>query len=198
MDGTPLVWAARRAGLDIEQRVYGPDLMRDVLDRGRAHDLRHYLYGSTPEVLADLEERLRSRLPGVAIAGTHSPPFRELTAAEEDEVVADILRSRAQVVWVGLGTPRQDDFVARMRDRLPVPLVAVGAAFDFHADRKPQAPRWMMDRGLEWLYRLLTEPRRLWRRYLIGNPIFLWGLSRGIDVVPGPPRTSLPPPARSA
>lgn len=182
-DGTPLVWAARRAGIDTPGRVYGPDLMLDVLDRGRAHGLRHYLFGSTPEVLADLEAALRARLPGVEVVGSFSPPFRDATPAEEAEAVERILASGAQAVWVGLGTPRQDEWVARFRDRLPVPLVAVGAAFDFHAGRKAQAPAWMQQCGLEWLFRLVTEPRRLWRRYLVGNPVFLYGLARGVEVV---------------
>jgi N-acetylglucosaminyldiphosphoundecaprenol N-acetyl-beta-D-mannosaminyltransferase len=188
-DGTPLVWVARRKGIETSGRVYGPDLMLDVLDRGRAHGLRHFLHGSTPEVLADLEATLRARLRGVEIVGSFSPPFRDATAAEDDEAVARIVASGAHVVWVGLGTPRQDEWVARLRDRIPVPLVAVGAAFDFHAGRKTQAPAWMQERGLEWLFRLATEPRRLWRRYLIGNPVFLLGLARGVEVVrPGEDR----------
>ncbi len=183
LDGTPLVWAARRKGLAVEERVYGPTLMADVLERGRAAGLRHYLWGSTPEVLDDLQATIARRWPDARVVGAHSPPFRDLTPAEEDEAVERIRASGAQVVWVGLGTPRQDRWVAAFRDRLPMPLVAVGAAFDFHAGRKAQAPAWMQDRGLEWLFRLATEPRRLWRRYLVGNPVFLWGLARGVEVV---------------
>lgn len=184
MDGTPLVWAARRKGIDVPQRVYGPDLMLDVMDAGREHGLRHFLHGSSQDVLDDLQANLVEQLPGLQIVGAHSPPFRALTPQEEDEAVLRIKEAGADIVWVGLGTPRQDHFVDHLRDRIPVPLVAVGAAFDFHAGRKAQAPAWMQDRGLEWLFRLVTEPRRLWRRYLIGNWIFLWGLSRGVEVVP--------------
>ncbi len=184
MDGAPLVWAARRNGMpELEGRVYGPNLMEDVLDQGRDVGLRHFLYGSSPDVLADLEIAIATTWPGATVAGSHSPPFRDLTEQEADEAVTMIKESGAQVVWVGLGTPRQDHFVAAFRDRIGIPLIAVGAAFDFHAGRKAQAPLWMQNAGLEWLFRLVTEPRRLWRRYLVGNPVFLWGLSRGVEVV---------------
>lgn len=187
MDGAPLVWAARRNGLpDLPGRVYGPTLMANVLDRGRADGLKHFLWGSTPEVLADLQAGIAKQWPGADVVGAHSPPFRDLTPAEEDDAVARINASGAQVLWVGLGTPRQDKFVAKFRDRLSMPLVAVGAAFDFHAGRKAQAPLWVQNAGLEWLFRLVSEPRRLWRRYLVGNPIFLYGLSRGVEVVDVP------------
>lgn len=177
-DGMPLVWIARRLGLPMENRVYGPDLMLAVLDRGRAVGLRHYLYGSTDDVLADLRAALTDRFPGLDIAGAESPPFRPLTPEEEGAVVDRIKGSGAHIVWVGIGTPRQDVFVDAFRDRLGVPLMAVGAAFDFHAGRKKQAPAWLQKRGLEWAFRLVTEPRRLWRRYLIGNARFAWAVAR--------------------
>ena len=175
-DGTPLVWLGRRAGLtEFTRRVYGPDLTLAVADAGRAHGLRHYLYGASPEVVERFAEQLRTRFPGIQIVGVESPPFRPLEPEEEDAFVARVRASAANVVWVGLGTPKQDRFVAAFRDRLGIPLIAVGAAFDFLAGEKPMAPRWMQDRGLEWLYRLLREPRRLWKRYLVGNLVFLWG-----------------------
>lgn len=182
MDGTPLVWTARRLGFHhCTERVYGPDLMVDVLDRGRAHAVTHFLYGGTPEGVGRLQERLLDRFPGLQIAGTMSPPFRDLTPGEEEEVERQIIESDADVVWVGLGTPAQDWFVHRFRDRLGRPLIAVGAAFDFHAGLKRQAPRALQRAGLEWAFRLAMEPRRLWRRYVIGIPVFLFGLTRGIE-----------------
>jgi N-acetylglucosaminyldiphosphoundecaprenol N-acetyl-beta-D-mannosaminyltransferase len=184
-DGTPLVWLGRRAGLDdFTSRVYGPDLTLAVCDQGRDRGLRHYLYGGSPDVVERFATELRRRFPGVEIVGVESPPFRPLEPAEEDELVDRIVASGANVVWVGLGTPKQDLFVDRFRDRLPVPVVAVGAAFDFIAGDKRSAPRWMQDRGLEWLYRLMSEPRRLWKRYLVGNVVFLWGALRGTSVEP--------------
>jgi N-acetylglucosaminyldiphosphoundecaprenol N-acetyl-beta-D-mannosaminyltransferase len=140
------------------------------------------MYGSTPEVVASLAERLNDLVPGVQVVGVESPPFRPLTEAEAAELVVRIREVRADIVWVGLGTPRQDLFVDRFRNRLSSTLVAVGAAFDFLAGTKRRAPTWMQDRGLEWAFRLGTEPGRLWRRYLMGNAEFLLGVARGIDV----------------
>jgi N-acetylglucosaminyldiphosphoundecaprenol N-acetyl-beta-D-mannosaminyltransferase len=188
-DGTPLVWIGRRAGLDgFTSRVYGPDLTVAVCDRGRAHGLRHYLYGASPEVVERFAQELRRRFPGIEIVGVESPPFRPLRDEEEAELVERIRAAGAHLVWVGLGTPKQDHFVDRFRDRVGIPLLAVGAAFDFLAGEKKMAPRWMQERGLEWLYRLLSEPRRLWKRYLIGNLVFLRGAVRGARVEPAPVR----------
>jgi N-acetylglucosaminyldiphosphoundecaprenol N-acetyl-beta-D-mannosaminyltransferase len=128
-----------------------------------------------------LVERLKLLAPGVEIVGVESPPFRPLTKAEEAELVQRVSKVRADIVWVGLGTPRQDLFIDRFRDRLGVTLIAVGAAFDFLAGTKRRAPTWMQDRGLEWAFRLATEPGRLWRRYLVGNAGFILGIARGID-----------------
>lgn len=179
-DGMPLVFAGRRfARLDVD-RCYGPDVMLETLARGRAAGLRHYFYGGTDEETARrLRENLLDRFPGLRIAGSEVPPFRPLTEAERLAAAARIDASGADVVWVGLGTPKQDFWMADMRPLLKAPvLVAVGAAFAFHAGQVPQAPRWMMRAGLEWLFRLCVEPRRLWRRYLIGNPRFLWLAAR--------------------
>jgi N-acetylglucosaminyldiphosphoundecaprenol N-acetyl-beta-D-mannosaminyltransferase len=178
-DGMPLVWIARRLGLaHMRERVYGPDLMVATIDQGRARGLRHYLYGSTPEVIALLEANLRKQYPGVELVGVESGPFRPLTEAEELELAGRITDSGADVVWVGLGTPRQDLFVDRFRDLAPATFIAIGAAFDFHAGTKRQAPRVMQRFGFEWLFRLVTEPRRLWKRYLIGNGRFVWAVLR--------------------
>lgn len=177
IDGMPLVWLARRHRLRAE-RVYGPALFAATVDRGQPNELRHYLYGSTPEVVRQLADQLRAKYPGVQIVGVHSPPFRAPRDEELDALVEDVAVNRAHVVWVGLGTPKQDDFVHLMRDRLSVPVVAVGAAFDFLAGAKRQAPGWMQRAGLEWAFRLLSEPGRLWRRYLIGNVVFLFSALR--------------------
>ena len=155
--------------------MYGPDLMAAFCARAAERDVPIYLYGGrTPEALALLQARLRERFPGLRIAGAYSPPFRELSAAEEDEVVSRIDGSGAAVVWVGTGQPKQEKWMYRMRPRLAAPLlVGVGAAFDFHAGLVSQAPRWMQRAGLEWAYRLSREPRRLWRRYARYNPRFV-------------------------
>jgi N-acetylglucosaminyldiphosphoundecaprenol N-acetyl-beta-D-mannosaminyltransferase len=182
-DGMPLVWLGRRAGLThLTSRVYGPELMGHVLDRGRVHGLRHYLYGGTPEVVERLAADLRARYPELDLVGAESPPFRALTADEEADLVARVAASGAQVMWVGLGTPKQDVFVDRFRDRLGIPVLAIGAAFDFLSGTKRMAPRWMQERGLEWLHRLVSEPRRLWKRYLVGNTMFIWGALRSTRV----------------
>jgi N-acetylglucosaminyldiphosphoundecaprenol N-acetyl-beta-D-mannosaminyltransferase len=172
-DGMPLVWLGRWRGFPVS-RVYGPDLMLALSDRGRARHLRHFYYGSTPPVLERLRDRLQQRFPGLDVAGVHAPPFHALSDTEIAATAALINAARPDIVWVGLGTPKQDEWVGRFRPLLEAPvLVAVGAAFDFHAGMVRQAPRWMMRVGLEWFFRLLMEPRRLWRRYLLGNPRFV-------------------------
>jgi N-acetylglucosaminyldiphosphoundecaprenol N-acetyl-beta-D-mannosaminyltransferase len=179
-DGQPLVWALRLLGRHLDARVYGPDLMAAYCRRSAGTGVRMYLYGGrSPEALALLTRALLERFPGLRIVGGHSPPFRELTDAERDAVVADIDDSGADVVWVGTGQPKQEKWMARMRPRLRAPvLVGVGAAFDFHAGLVPQAPPWMQSRGLEWVFRLWQEPRRLWRRYASDNPRFIAGFAR--------------------
>ena len=179
-DGMPLVWAMRSLGHERQSRVYGPELMARACERAARTGTRMYLYGGRNEgALVQLTLNLRRRYPGLRIVGGYAPPFRPLTAEEEATVVAEIDRSEADVVWVGTGQPKQELWMARMRDRLAAPvLVGVGAAFDFHAGLVPQAPHWMQDRGLEWTYRFYQEPRRLWRRYLRYNPRFLAGFAR--------------------
>ena len=168
-DGTPLAWFARRCGIDGCTRVYGPDLMGNVLDRGRELGLRHYLYGSTPEVLAALEQRIGERWPGTHIVGNESPPFSDISAGDLDTSVRRAQDLGADIVWVGMGTPKQDLLARRMAASGDATYVAVGAAFDFIAGVKKQAPAWMQRAGLEWLFRLLAEPRRLARRYVVYN-----------------------------
>jgi len=176
-DGHYIAMVGRHRGHpEMQQRVYGPDLMAEVLDRGREHGLRHYLYGSTPETVEQLAAALRERFPGVHIVGVESPPFRGLSEAEIDDMVARINGARPDLVWVGLGTPLQDRFVRDYADRLGATLVPVGAAFDFHAGTKRMAPEWVQRHGLEWAYRLASEPRRLWKRYLVGIPVFVFGV----------------------
>ncbi len=179
-DGQPLAWAMRALGAPIRARVYGPELMDRYLARSTASGVRMYLYGGRDDAaLALLARRLRERHPGLRIVGSHCPPFRPLTAAEERQVAEDIDASGADVVWVGIGQPKQELWMARMRPLLQAPLLAgVGAAFDFHAGLVAQAPAWMQRRGLEWAFRLSREPRRLWRRYARYNPRFIAAFAR--------------------
>jgi N-acetylglucosaminyldiphosphoundecaprenol N-acetyl-beta-D-mannosaminyltransferase len=179
-DGMPLVWAANLMGENLDERVYGPELMWRHCRRAAERGHRVWLYGSRDQgALAQLALNLRKAHPGLKIVGGYSPPFRELTEQEEDEVAARINADRPDVVWVGIGVPRQEKWMARMRDRLDAPVIAaVGAAFDFHAGRISQAPSWMQERGLEWTYRIAQEPRRLLPRYLYYNPAFLMAFAR--------------------
>lgn len=168
-DGAPVVWTARRLGLDEAMRVPGSELFLETIELGSRVGLRHYLYGSTEDVLERLQRALRARSPDAKLAEVESPPFRDLTDDEVDELAGRIRESRADIVWIGLGTPRQDQLIARLRGRVDAVLVAVGAAFDFLGGSKQRAPAWMQGLGLEWLHRLLSEPGRLWKRYLVGN-----------------------------
>ena len=179
-DGMPLVWALRALGEEISERVYGPELMLKACERSVETGVSHFLYGGRDEAATQaLEQSLRRRFPGLWIAGTWTPPFRALNDNELHEVAAMIDASNAGIVWVGIGSPRQELWMQRMRPLLKAPvLVGVGAAFDFHAGLVPQAPTWMGDRGLEWLYRLTREPRRLAPRYLRDNPAFVAAFAR--------------------
>ena len=179
-DGQPLVWAMNALGHELPHRVYGPDLMAHYCERAALTGARMFLYGGRDQdALVQLGLNLRSKYPGLNIVGGYVPPFRPLTAEEEGAVVDEINGARADIVWVGIGVPKQEKWMAAMRDRLQVPvLVGVGAAFDFHAGLVPQAPGWMQKMGLEWAYRLAREPRRLWKRYLRYNPRFVIGFLR--------------------
>jgi N-acetylglucosaminyldiphosphoundecaprenol N-acetyl-beta-D-mannosaminyltransferase len=174
-DGMPVVWAARWSGHPHVGRVYGPDLMLAVLERQRH---RHFFYGGGPGVAKRLAESMKRRFPQVDIAGILEPPFAPLDQLCTPEAAQAINDSRPDVVWVGMSSPKQDRWMAQMRPLLDAPvLIAVGAAFDFHTGAVRQAPLWMQRSGLEWLFRLAVEPRRLWRRYLVDNPWFLWELA---------------------
>jgi N-acetylglucosaminyldiphosphoundecaprenol N-acetyl-beta-D-mannosaminyltransferase len=174
-DGMPLVWAVNLLGEDLADRVYGPELMLRYCERSRERGHRVFLYGGRDQgSLAQLTLNLRLRFPGIKIVGGYSPPFRALTDDEDDAIARQINAARPDVVWVGIGVPKQEKWMARLRDRLDAPvLAAVGAAFDFHAGRVSMAPEWMQSRGLEWTYRIAQEPRRLLPRYLIHNPRFV-------------------------
>jgi N-acetylglucosaminyldiphosphoundecaprenol N-acetyl-beta-D-mannosaminyltransferase len=176
-DGMPLVWLGRLHGYRDMDRVYGPDLMLACCAHSVSRRYRHFVYGGGEGVAELLAERLRERFPGLQVVGTYTPPFRSLSHDEEDELIRRIEAAAPDIVWVGLSTPKQERWMAEHVGRIAAPvLIGVGAAFDFHAGLKRQAPRWMQRSGLEWLFRLVAEPRRLWRRYLVNNPAFVWRL----------------------
>lgn len=172
-DGMPLVWSLRLLGHKDATRVYGPDLTPVLLDGAAAAQIPVGFYGGSPEVLAKLIEVVHQRFGKVEVAYSYSPPFRPLSPEEDRQVVDEINESGARILFVGLNTPKQDYWMAAHKGRVQAVMVGVGAAFDFLAGAKPQAPRWMMRHGLEWLFRLATEPRRLWKRYLKHNPRFV-------------------------
>jgi exopolysaccharide biosynthesis WecB/TagA/CpsF family protein len=172
-DGQPVRWALNMIhSAKLRQRVYGPELMLRLCEAAAQEKIGIYLYGGTPDSLARLQKNLLQRIPDLAISGLESPPFRPLTPDEDSAVVARIRDSGAGLVFIGLGCPKQDHFAADHRDQIQAVQVCVGAAFDFHAGIVPMAPPWMQKRGLEWLFRLCREPRRLWRRYLVTNTQF--------------------------
>ena len=174
-DGMPLVWMAHLLGHPRVERVYGPDLLLACCEMSTRRGYRHFFYGGAPGVGERLAARLEARFPGLSVAGLYSPPFRPLTPEEDAALVDRINAARPDIVWVGLSTPKQERWMAAHVGRLQAPvLVGVGAAFDFHAGVKRQAPRWMQRSGLEWSFRLMTEPRRLGKRYLVNNPSFVW------------------------
>ena len=174
-DGMPLVWLSHWGGYPQVERIYGPQLMLDVFEQTQGTGVKHYLYGGPPGLAEQLESRLRERYPGTNIVGVYSPPFRPLTPKEDQEIIDRIDRTGADIVWVGLGCPKQEVWMAEHCGRLQAPvLMGVGAAFDFITGNKRQAPAWMQRKGLEWLFRLMAEPRRLWKRYIIYNPIFIF------------------------
>jgi N-acetylglucosaminyldiphosphoundecaprenol N-acetyl-beta-D-mannosaminyltransferase len=178
-DGMPLVWLSRLAGHAQVSRVYGPDLMLAELQRSVSTPHRHYLYGGGPGVAETLGEVMRRRFPGVEIVGTFTPPFAPVAELCTPEAVSRINAASADIVWVGISSPKQERWMALMRPHLQAPvLIGVGAAFDFHTGRVRQAPRWIQGSGFEWLFRLSQEPQRLWRRYLVDNPVFLFEIAR--------------------
>ena len=174
-DGMPLVWLSRVWSDHPVERVYGPDLLLACCNTFAAKGYRHYFYGGAPGIPERLADRLRQRFPEMCVAGTWSPPFGELPSLPDPATVDRINAARPDIVWVGLSTPKQERWMALYTGHLTAAvLVGVGAAFDFHAGEKRQAPLWMQRSGLEWLFRLATEPRRLWRRYLSNNPRFVY------------------------
>jgi len=180
-DGMPLVWALRSFGVPDQQRVYGPNLMLALCEQAEQLEHRVFLYGGRPETLDILCSNLRKRFPKLQIAGSYSPPFRALTDTEEAEVQAMIRNAAPDLLFVGISTPKQEKWMAAHRSSFPgVVMIGVGAAFDFHAGRVKQAPAWMQQRGLEWLFRLTMEPARLWKRYVLVTPWFLpfWALQK--------------------
>jgi N-acetylglucosaminyldiphosphoundecaprenol N-acetyl-beta-D-mannosaminyltransferase len=179
-DGMPIVWAANMLGEHLPNRVYGPELMRRYCERSAQLGHRVWLYGGRDQgALVQLALSLRQKYPGIKIVGGYSPPFRTLTHEEDDAMAEQINQAKPDVIWVGIGVPKQEKWMVRMRPRVEAPVMcAVGAAFDFHAGRVSQAPHWMQERGLEWTYRIAQEPRRLLPRYLYTNPRFLASFAR--------------------
>ena len=174
-DGMPTVWMGRWQGFRQMRRVYGPDLMLRVCEFTRPRGFTHFLYGGAPGVAEALKARLEQRFPGLKIVGTYTPPFRPLTNEEERELARRVGELKPDILWVGLSTPKQEKFMAQYWQELEATLFfGVGAAFDFHAGRMRQAPRWVQRSGLEWLFRLACDPRRLWKRYLKNNPLFVF------------------------
>lgn len=172
-DGMPLVWVLRRMGFPTQQRVYGPTLTLWVAREAARRGIPVGFYGGHPEVAQGISENLRAKFPGLQVSYCYSPPFRPLTPQEDEQVVQAINEAGVRILFVGLGCPKQERWMAQHKDRIRAVMIGVGAAFDFHAGRVRQAPPWLQERGLEWLFRLLMEPRRLWRRYLWHNPRFV-------------------------
>ncbi len=172
-DGMPLVWMLRLKGVKDQMRVYGPTLMLHVLEMAGRELIPVGFYGGDTDVMDKLVKTMETKYPGLNIAYSYSPPFRALSSEEDNEVCINIQKSRIRILFVGLGCPKQEIWMAEHKGKLPAVMLGVGAAFDFLAGRKPQAPKWMQAIGLEWLFRLMHEPRRLARRYLYNNPRFV-------------------------
>ena len=174
-DGMPMVWIGKLTGHRGMDRVYGPDYMLDLCRLSVERGYRHFLYGGNTGVAERLAGELTRRFPGIQIAGTYTPPFRPLSPVEDADLAAQVAATRPDIFWVGLSTPKQERFMAQYIDKLDVKLmVGVGAAFDIHTGGIKDSPRWMKRSGLQWFHRLCQEPRRLWRRYCINNPKFVW------------------------
>lgn len=177
-DGAPIAWALRKLGHPFQQRINGPDLMMKYLAQAERLDQSVFFYGSTESTLDKLRDALAVQFPRLRIAGAYSPPFRALTAEEDNDIVERINASGAHVVFVGLGCPKQEKWMADHRGRINAVMIGVGAAFDYHAGVIKRAPLWWQNHGLEWLYRLGSEPRRLFKRYFVTNTLFILGISR--------------------
>lgn len=176
-DGMPLVWLGRLKGHINTQRTYGPDLMMAFCALSEKQGYKHYFYGGSNDTMALLTKKLLENFPRLEISGSFSPPLRQIGEKEDQNILDQINYTRPDILWVGLGSPKQDYWMYHHREQLNVPvMVGVGAAFDFLAGTKKQAPRWMQRSGLEWIFRLCCEPGRLWKRYLVGNTKFIWFL----------------------
>ena len=179
-DGAPVAWLMRRLGSPNQIRINGPDFMWKYCDYATRAGDSIYLYGSSESTLSALKLKLQESFPGLRIAGAYSPPFRPLTELEDTAIVDAINTSGAGVVWVSLGCPKQEKWMEAHRGRIRAVMIGVGAAFDYHAGTISRAPKWMQNNGLEWLHRLISEPRRLWKRYLVTNTLFIWYATRQI------------------
>jgi N-acetylglucosaminyldiphosphoundecaprenol N-acetyl-beta-D-mannosaminyltransferase len=177
-DGMPMTWVGRLQGLREIDRVFGPDFMMVMCKLSAERAYRNYLFGGKPGVAEELRNRLRECFPDLEVVGTFTPPFRPMNSDEERELIAEVARLKPHILWVGLSTPKQERFMARMAGRLRVPLmVGVGAAFDYHTGKIRDCPDWVKRAGMQWLHRLMQDPRRLWKRYLRNNPAFLWHIA---------------------
>ena len=177
-DGMPTVWVGRLQGFSGMQRVFGPDFMRQMCALSVKRSYTHFLYGGAPGVANELKRNLLLRFPGLQIVGTYTPPFRSLNREEQEELRDCVGRLRPDIFWVGLSTPKQERFMAEYLPHLETQLmIGIGAAFDVHTGRIKDAPQWVKQTGLQWLHRLLQEPGRLWKRYLINNPKFIWNIT---------------------
>ncbi len=174
-DGMPMVWANKMAGRSHVTRVYGPDLMMKVCREGVAKGIRHFFYGGKEGVADALKQKLEEKCPGLKVVGTFCPPFRKLTDDEDRELCALLEAADADIVWVGLSTPKQEFWMSGHVGKIDAPvMIGVGAAFDFHAGLVKQAPKFIQKSGMEWLFRMCMEPKRLWKRYMKNNPRFIW------------------------
>lgn len=183
-DGAPVAWMLRKLGHADQQRINGPDLMLRYCEQASQREESIFLYGASQTTLDLLQQRLRRDWPNLKIAGAYSPPFRPLSAEEDAAIIKLINDSGAGTVWVSLGCPKQELWMAKQLGRIHAVMIGVGAAFDYHAGTLRRAPVWMQKRGLEWLYRLVTEPRRLWRRYLVTNTAFIAGATQQLLLKP--------------
>jgi N-acetylglucosaminyldiphosphoundecaprenol N-acetyl-beta-D-mannosaminyltransferase len=193
-DGMPMSWVGRLQGFGDMDRVFGPDFMSAMCHLSLKRGFRHFLYGGKPGVAEKLKQALEKKFPGLQVVGTYTPPFRELNAAEEDALLAQVCNSRPHILWVGMSTPKQERFMAQYVDRLQVPLlVGVGAAFDYHTGLIRDCSPWIKRAGLQWLHRLAQDPKRLWRRYLRNNPRFVWNIALQLLKLRCYPRISTTP-----
>jgi N-acetylglucosaminyldiphosphoundecaprenol N-acetyl-beta-D-mannosaminyltransferase len=189
-DGTPTVWVGRLQGFDWMRRVTGPDLMLEVFRCKELSSYTHFLYGGKPGVAEELSESLSRQFPWARIVGTYTPPFRDLSDSEEEDLIAKVRELKPDVIWVGISTPKQEIFMRKYLPMLETTLMfGVGAAFDFHTGRIKDCAEWIKRAGLQWLHRLLQDPRHLWRRYLRNNPAFIWRIAlqlTGLRMYPSP------------